>query len=165
MVCYIYCKINDRELLVNEDDADDIKIWVFLNRGKPISKPYWKKAKFMKDKHNYKTMTINKKKCSIHRVIYYAHNQEWDITFSQDNMIDHIDRNPSNNHINNLRVVNHYQNQHNTNPKGVYFRKDRNKWYSTLVVEGKKIFVGYFDTEEEARNKYIEAKKIYHNII
>jgi hypothetical protein len=79
-------------------------------------------------------------------------------------MIDHIDRNPSNNHISNLRVVNQYQNQYNTNPKGVYFRKDRNAWYSTLVVKGKKIFIGYFNTEEEARNKYLEAKKIYHNI-
>ena len=110
MVCYIYCKINDRELLVDEDNAENIKIWVFLNRGKPISKPYWKQAKLTKDKHNYKFMIINKKTYGIHRINYYAHNQDWDITFRQNNMIDHIDRNPINNTIENLRCVNVAQN-------------------------------------------------------
>ena len=164
MVCYIHCNINDRELLVNEDDAHDIKIWIFSRNAKPIKKPYWKQAKLRTDQKKYKTMIINKKVYLIHRINYFAHNQEWDILFRQNNMIDHIDRNPSNNHISNLRVVDHYQNQHNTNPKGVYFRKDRNMYYSTLVVRGKKKYIGYFKTKEEARNKYLEAKKKYHII-
>jgi hypothetical protein len=164
MVCYIYCKINDRELMISEDDPENIKIWVFSNRGKPITKPYWKQAKIATDKKKYKSMIINKKIYMIHRINYYAWNQDWDITFRQNNMIDHIDRNPSNNHISNLRIVTNQQNQYNTNPKGIYFRKDRNVWYSTLLVKGKKIFVGYFKKEEDARKAYLEAKKIYHII-
>ena len=47
----------------------------------------------------------------LHRVIYYFHNQEWDIYHSYlDNSIDHINENKTDNRIENLRVVNNSQN-------------------------------------------------------
>jgi hypothetical protein len=78
--------------------------------------------------------------------------------------IDHKDRNTSNNKINNLRIANRSQQNENKNSKGYSWDKTRNKFQSRIVVEGKKITLGYFNTEEEARHAYLEAKKKYHII-
>ncbi len=41
MVCYIYCKINDRELMVNEDDPEDIKSFMIRsNQYDKVGKQY-----------------------------------------------------------------------------------------------------------------------------
>ena len=166
MVCYIYCKINDRELLVDEDNAENIKIWVFLNRGKPISKPYWKQAKLTKDKHNYKFMIINKKSYGIHRINYYAHNQDWDIDYEpRNNMIDHKDNDKRNNHISNLRVGTNSLNQQNRSEKYVkgYSWDKNNKTYNSRIrINNKLIHIGCYKTEEEAKQAYLDAKKSHH---
>ena len=159
MVCYIYCKINDRELMVNEDDPEDIKIW----KNNKKNKKRWQKSSIHTYPNDYKYIVIGEKKIYLHRLNYYTHNQDWDLfDSSKNNYIDHIDRNPSNNHISNLRVFTAQQNQFNRkNTKGCCFNKRRKKWRARL---GKKE-LGYFDTEEEARKCYLENKKIYHNII
>jgi hypothetical protein len=77
--------------------------------------------------------------------------------------IDHIDRNRLNNHISNLRVVTNQQNQFNRDAKGYTWNKKANKWHSSIALNGKKIYLGLFDNEDDARNAYLEAKKIYHN--
>ena len=159
MVCYIYCKINDRELMVNEDDPEDIKLYsIRWNR--------WRKSSIHTYPNNYKHIVIGKKKIYLHRLNYYAHNQDWDLfDNSKSNQIDHIDRNPPNNHISNLRVVTNQQNNFNVKCKGYSWCKNMKRWRTRIKIDGKENFLGYFDTEEEARNKYLEAKKIYHNII
>ena len=64
----------------------------------------------------YINITINKKKYYLHRLIYKYHNDDFDITdISHNNEIDHIDINPTNNKIENLRAVNHSINQRNKN--------------------------------------------------
>jgi len=172
MVCYIYCKINDRELMVNEDDPEDVKSYVIRNNQyDKVGKKYLTKVKISLYKNGYKyinmTMFGKKKKIKLHRLNYYAHNQDWDLfDTSRNNHIDHIDCNRSNNHISNLRVVTHQQNCFNRkNTKGYHWYSQKNKWRSIIVVNGKSKHLGLHDTEEEARNKYLEAKKIYHNII
>ena len=162
MVCYIYCKINDRELLVNEDDPEDIKIW----KNNKKNKKRWQKSSIHTYPNDYKYIVIGEKKIYLHRLNYYTHNQEWDLfDISKNNYIDHIDRNPSNNHISNLRVVTHQQNCFNRTCKGYYWYAQRNKWRSIIVVNGKSKHLGLHNTEEEARKCYLENKKIYHNII
>ena len=77
--------------------------------------------------------------------------------------IDHIDGNRLNNHINNLRVVNHQQNQFNrTTAKGYY--KDKTKWHSQIQLNKKVIYLGLYTTEEDARKAYLDAKLVYHII-
>ena len=159
MVCYIYCKINDRELMVNEYDPEDIRCFT----GKK-----WRKIKTTKRgkaENEYKIVWVGK--CIyLHRLNYYAHNQDWDIyDGSKNNLIDHIDLKKSNNHISNLRVVNQSQNNTNNNCKGCYWCNTRKKYISRIVSNGKTIYLGQYDTEEEARKCYLENKKIYHNII
>lgn len=78
-------------------------------------------------------------------------------------MLDHINRDKTDNRIINLRISNTQKNAFNTNAKGYYFDKGSNKWRSHIQVDGKKKHLGRFDTEEEARIAYLEAKLIYHN--
>ena len=79
--------------------------------------------------------------------------------------IDHIDNNKLNNRIDNLIEVTNQQNSFNRkDTKGYYFRKDRNKFRSQIKIDNVVIHLGYFNTEEEARQTYLDAKKIYHVI-
>ena len=158
MVCYIYLKINGREIMINEDDCNDIKMLSIRYT------PKWKQKKIQDRGDGYKRISMNGNKLLLHRVIYYAHNKEWDIhDVSKDNKIDHIDGIPANNNLSNLRVVTAQQNQFNRHTaKGYCWHKRDNKWRAEIAVNRKTIYLGYFDTEEEARNAYLEAKKIYH---
>jgi hypothetical protein len=77
-------------------------------------------------------------------------------------VLDHINQIRHDNRICNLRTVNYQQNSFNTNAKGYTFDKKYNKWRSRIMSNNKSIHLGYFDTEEEAKKVYLEAKKNYH---
>jgi hypothetical protein len=114
---------------------------------------------------DYLRMNINKKQYYLHRVIYKINNPEWNIDdCSTNNSIDHINRTPSDNSIQNLRNVTNQQNQHNKASKGYYFNKKLNKWRAKIYTNGKHIHLGLFDLEADARDAYLEAKKVYHII-
>ena len=83
-----------------------------------------------------------------------------------DLQIDHINQNKTDNRICNLRQVSHQENNFNKTNKGVYEvqRKDDIVYISKIKLNGKSIHLGTFDTEEEARQAYIEAKQKYHEI-
>jgi len=96
-----------------------------------------------------------------HRLIYIYHNGEIENKLQ----IDHLDRNRSNNNIENLRLVTIQENQFNTDAKGYYFDKARNKFMAYIMVHRKQLYLGHFDTGEEARVAYLEAKERLHIII
>jgi len=159
MVCYIYCKINDRELMINEDDPKDVKLFsIRWNR--------WRQLNIHKNiRNNYSYIIVNIKKYVLHRLNYFAWNQSWNIhDGSNYNHIDHIDRNRLNNHISNLRVVTNQQNNFNAGAKGYSWSKIMNSWRARIKINYKEIDLGYFEKEEDARKAYLEAKKIYHII-
>ena len=69
----------------------------------------WTEVKFY-DCKGYKRCSITldsiEAKLFMHRIVYYAHNQSWNIfNSSMDNMIDHINRKPSDNSIKNLKIA------------------------------------------------------------
>ena len=79
--------------------------------------------------------------------------------------VDHIDGNKLNNNINNLRIVNHQQNCFNrTNAKGYYIMPN-NKYKACIGTNYKLKYLGTYDTEEEARQAYLQAKIMYHPIV
>ena len=84
--------------------------------------------------------------------------------------IDHINGNPSDNRICNLREANYQQNNCNSKirkdntsgVKGVVWRKDCKKWQTQLWINNKKIYFGTFDNLELAELVISEARLKYH---
>jgi hypothetical protein len=79
--------------------------------------------------------------------------------------IDHINRDPTDDRIANLRSVSHSANLHNTLPrspksghKGVY-KTQENKWQAKIRVNYKMHHLGTFTTIEKAANAYKLAKQ------
>lgn len=98
------------------------------------------------------------KKVSMHKVVWVL------VTGNKptDGMqLDHIDGNRSNNAHTNLRLVDKSTNLHNTKAKGYCWNRQANKWMAQIVVAGKYKYLGYFDTESEARAAYEAAKKAH----
>jgi hypothetical protein len=79
-------------------------------------------------------------------------------------LVDHIDRNPENNKLENLRYVTNQENNFNRGAKGYSYRKNNNKWVSCLRINGESIYLGVFDTELESKNAYLESKLKHHVI-
>ena len=106
----------------------------------------------------------------VNRVEYMVHRLVWKMTTGEDipegMLIDHIDRDRTNNRIENLRLCSPLTNQYNRNPnEGVSYdtRSNQNlskRWVATL--RGKKL--GYYETREEAlaaRKQVLENDPIY----
>ena len=150
------CELNGRKI-----KYEDGKLWLWKEI---IYKPsYWFELKVLITSSGYERVKINYKTFLFHRVVYFIHNQEWDIhNSSTDNSIDHIDRNQLNNSIENLRVATHSQNMWNQGAKGYYFNKNAGKYLARINVNGKDKHLGLFVNPEDARQAYVEAKKIYH---
>mgnify|MGYP003673593030 CR=1 FL=1 len=78
--------------------------------------------------------------------------------------VDHIDRNPLNNSNENLRIVTNQQNTFNTAARGTTYKARINKWQATIVLNGEKIYLGIYSTEDKAHQAYLAAKLIHHVI-
>ena len=144
------------------------KVWVWREKwGKhKLKNPSWWELKGSINKGNgYRHVKINNKIYQYHRVVYFIHNPDWDIhNSSMDNMIDHIDRDRSNNNIENMRVATNQENLWNRDCKGYYFCKASGKYRAEICVNGKRKHLGLFVSEDEARNAYLNAKTKYHVI-
>ncbi len=81
----------------------------------------------------------------------------------ENTVINHKDGNPSNNNLCNLEYVSQRENvSHGKSCKravGITFLKKRNKWQSRLAYQGKRIFLGYFDTDVGASQAYMQKIK------
>jgi len=108
--------------------------------------------------NGYIRLHIDKKKVLAHRLAWaYVYGE-----FPKGH-IDHIDRNKTNNRISNLREASAKENAQNRgNIKGAYWHKNSRMFISRIQVDGKIYELGYFRTEEEARQAYIAAKQKHH---
>lgn len=114
--------------------------------------------------HNHMMLSIDGGKYLVHRVIWLHVYGVW-----PDGLIDHIDGDPLNNRLANLRLANHAvnsQNQrrpHRENKSGFLgVIKSRNRWRAQISIRNKNKIIGTFATPEEAHQAYVEAKRIHH---
>lgn len=82
---------------------------------------------------------------------------------------DHIDCNGLNNRRSNLRSATRSQNLCNRRStrsdgrlKGASWHRLRQKWLARIVVDGRQVCLGYFDTEEDAHEAYRAASHRSH---
>jgi hypothetical protein len=109
--------------------------------------------------------------CSVNKkdVMYRiaGHRLAWYLYYgtTANNQIDHIDGDPLNNRIVNLRDVTNQQNSLNRKrAKGYYWNKPKGKYQAEICLHGKSKYLGLFKTEEEAREAYMNAKEKLHII-
>ncbi len=97
---------------------------------------------------------------------YFRSTLVWAIVAGESGVeLDHIDRDPLNDRIENLRVATRSQNHANkskssrntTGFKGVSWNKDRCKYETHSNCKGVRKFLGHFDTPEEAHAVYMRA--------
>ena len=164
---WLYLELNNKKLRINKNDSLDIYSW----RETKTKPSYWFKIKinFHIEKYGYKNyiININKKQYRLSRIIYKAHNKDWDIKDNSNlNWIDHINRDSTDNRIENLRILTNQQNQWNTNAKGYCWDNLANKWRSQIRLNGKVKHLGYFEKEkeEDAHIAYLKAKEVYHKM-
>lgn len=111
----------------------------------------------------YIAISLMGKVYKAHRVIWLMQTGVWP-TYE----IDHINRNRSDNRFENLRDVPKELNMQNSKPVRANVtgwpgaRVHRNKFASTIQANGKRHYLGTFDTAAQASQAYFEAKKRLH---
>ena len=106
------------------------------------------------------------KRVMAHRLAWLLVHGAW-----PDDQIDHINGNPADNRIGNLRCVpgainnqnlrRAYASNKSSGLLGVV-QAERGKWRAVIQVNGKKHRLGRFATPEQAHEKYLEAKRQLH---
>jgi len=132
-----------------------------VNNSYSIYKEKILKQSIQKSKYLGVSLSKNNKKktYSIHQLIaksFLNHNYSKNIGL----VVDHIDNNRLNNKLNNLQIITHRKNSSkdrkgSSTYTGVFFRKDCNKWCSSIVISDKgQIKLGNFINEEDAGRTY-----------
>lgn len=148
--------------IVDDEDYDE------------IIKYKWHISRTAQNRTNYVSRNITKENGKkriqmLHRYIIKAKKGE---------MVDHKNRNGLDNRKENLRICTRSQNMYNqeihknnkSGYKGVidiskypsYTRKKSPVWAAKINVNKKRIFLGIFDTAEQAAKAYDDAAKLYH---
>ncbi len=104
-------------------------------------------------KDGYLSTKIKRKNYLVHRLI-------WRIAYGEDPEcdIDHINGDRSDNRLKNLRLATRQQNLRNsanlknntTGYKGVFFHSQSGKFRARIIISGKRIHLGSFDSKHEA---------------
>ena len=114
----------------------------------------------------YYYLRVDGRRYAAHRVAWlYVHGQ-W-----PSHQIDHIDGDPSNNRIENLRDVPASVNQRCRrkptcrNRAGfIGVSRKRGRWMAALTVNKRQIYLGYFDSPEAAHEAYLKGKAAFHGL-
>ncbi|EPC4330610.1 HNH endonuclease signature motif containing protein [Enterobacter asburiae] len=108
----------------------------------------------------YYSGKLQGERLSAHVVVFILHNG-----FLPKGEVDHIDGDRTNNDPKNLRDVSRSVNaQNRKKAKGYSFHKRINKYIATINEPGtgRRLHLGYFECEIDARNAYLTAKKSLH---
>lgn len=116
-----------------------------------------------KTNHGYGRIGIDKHVYLQHRIAWLYHYGEW-----PKQVVDHIDGNKQNNMISNLRDIDFKSNVRNqrlnkNNKLGLMGVVARGKKFAAnIYVDRKPIYLGLFETAQDARQAYLAAKAKFH---
>ena len=116
------------------------------------------------DNTGYFRVRLNRKLYLTHRIIFFMHRGYLP------EFLDHIDGNPLNNEIENLRPVSRSENNYNQKTrtdntsgiKGVSFSKAYKKWRAYIQVDKKYKHLGYYDSIDKATKVIKKVRKQLH---
>ena len=78
-------------------------------------------------------------------------------------VVDHIDSNPLNNHVDNLQLISNRENtSRGRTDCGVHWDKARNKWRARIWIGDKNVHLGYFIDKQDGINMYQKALENMH---
>jgi hypothetical protein len=134
---------------------DDVPIYVNSRRAGKVAGA---------DSKGYRQIKIGGSLHRAHRLAWLIVTGEWPTAD-----IDHINGDPSDNRISNLRVVTHAENQRNkaiglnntSGVMGVDWIKARGKWRARVKVAGRNIHIGYFSDIADAIAARLAAEITY----
>ena len=112
----------------------------------------------------YRSVSIGGKRYLVHRIIFLYH-----FGYMPEHGVDHIDRNPKNNQINNLREVSQSCNMRNSRTRkdnsstvrGVYWCTQVHKWYARITVGGRTISLGFHECLIECAALRLAAEQCF----
>jgi hypothetical protein len=107
------------------------------------------------ENNGYRTLRVLGKQYPMHRLIWlYVHGK------LPDNTIDHINRIRDDNRLANLRDVNMCVNSHNKLPGKVGCKQAKSgRWIAVIKIDKKQVYLGTYDTPEEAHEIYLKRKQ------
>lgn len=121
------------------------------------------------NKNGYVKIFINGKALLAHRIAWAMNNQS---EIPDGMVIDHINHDPSDNRIVNLRVITSSENARNmrlsdlntSGYHGVYFCKRKQKWAAQIKIDGLHKHLGYFSDIEDAvaKRRSVEKSRGFH---
>lgn len=134
--------------------------WRHPKQGRRLSKPAGGV-----DENGYGIICIDGIRYKTHRLVWLYVYGVW-----PDGLVDHIDGNPSNNDVSNLREASQSENLRNRGAqsnnksgfKGVCWDSRKKRWLSQIAINGKNKHLGYFQTVEEAHSAYCRGSTKYH---
>ncbi len=147
----------DRRMAIIDGDIAKIPLGVNAKNGYALVD----KTDSWVEKYNWSLATIGYPQARVNGKQTLMHALLVDRPKGKD--IDHININRLDNRRSNLRVVSHAENMYNlpiasnntSGVRGVSLDKRRNRWFAQIQKDSKNIFLGYFDSIEEAK----EARK------
>ena len=109
---------------------------------------------------------------TISRKRYPAHRLAWAYMYSEmPSILDHINGNPLDNRISNLRIATPAENSQNRirannnsshGKLGLSFDKKKQLWRARIGLDGKRIYLGKFKSQDDAYQAYLNAKRAMH---
>lgn len=153
---YLYNKLPDLTSLLTYNHVSGKFTWL-PRANKSFTTRYAGTEAGTKNEEGYVKIYVDCRSIAAHRLAWYFYYG----VDPQNYLIDHIDKNTSNNCINNLRLANHSLNtQHSVTSATGYKLRD-NKYLSYFSINKKHIHLGTFDTELEAKLAYESAVAKY----
>ena len=157
------------------EDLKDYENEYMINKLGEIKSKYKNRILKPKNDNGYLRIGLSKngkqKFYRIHRLValqFIPNPKNYDF-------VDHFDKNPLNNNVENLRWITHSGNMRNRDMKknkicsskyrGVCWDNHAKKWMVCIKIDGKQKHLGYFKSEEEAHlvyeKKYEEIMNVF----